>query len=510
MPQVSPVRPGDVIAGKYRVERVLGQGGMGYVVAARHLQLDQLVAIKLLACGRHALDEGEATGRFVREAKAAGKLRNEHVARVFDVGTLETGEPYMVMEHLEGVDLSKLAKQRGRIPAHEACEYVLQACEALAEAHSFGFVHRDIKLANLFVTTGPAGGPLVKVLDFGISKTNPFGEQDHDITRSSSMLGSPRFMSPEQMRDPRAVDARSDVWSLGVVLYRLCGGKPPFEADTLGRLLSMVMHEVPEPLGAVAPDLPPGFDAVVMRCLEKDPARRVSSVAELAYALAPYAADPMRGHAAADRIAAMLSVAPIALSGSFPAAIATGRPSAPPHIADTGGTAAPWTGTHSAAFGMTAPSRSAIVWAAVAMATLIVAAALFVKVRHDQTIAEAKATAGETATANGGGAQANDALGTNEATATPTAMTPTTATTAVPPATNAAPAPPPTAIVAAPPATAIVAPPTAGAATTTTTTTSTTTKTGASDERPRRPGAGAAGPPPGPARPAARPSRSSS
>ncbi|HEY8076547.1 MAG TPA: serine/threonine-protein kinase, partial [Labilithrix sp.] len=171
MAQPPSVRPGDVLAGKYRVERVLGQGGMGYVVAALHLQLDQLVAIKLLRHG--ALDEGEATGRFVREAKAAGKLRNEHIARVYDVGELESGEPYMVMEYLEGTDLSKLAKQRGRLPVGEATEYLLQACEALAEAHSFGFVHRDIKLANLFITTGPAGGPLVKVLDFGISKTNP-------------------------------------------------------------------------------------------------------------------------------------------------------------------------------------------------------------------------------------------------------------------------------------------------------------------------------------------------
>src|SRR6185369_3854912 len=171
---------------------------------------------------------------------------------------LDDGAPYMVMEYLEGCDLSALAKQRQVVTASEAAEYVIQACEALAESHSLGIIHRDIKLANLFVTRGPAGSPLVKVLDFGISKTNPFGESEHDMTRTTSMLGSPRFMSPEQMRDPRAVDGRTDIWSLGVCMYRLVAGRPPFEADTLGRLLTMVMHEEPLPLGAHVSHLPPG------------------------------------------------------------------------------------------------------------------------------------------------------------------------------------------------------------------------------------------------------------
>ena len=386
------VKPGDVLAGKYRVERVLGSGGMGYVVAARHLQLDQLVAMKFLRKLGAGLDETEATGRFLREAKAVVRLRDEHVAKVFDVGTLETGEPYIVMEYLDGCDLSALAKQRGQIPVSEAVEYVMQACEALAEAHSIGIVHRDVKLANLFVTRGHAGSPLVKVLDFGISKVNPFGEAaaEHEMTRTSSMLGSPRFMSPEQMRDPRKVDPRSDLWSLGVVLYRLVAGKPPFEAETLGRLLSMVMHENPDPLSASRGDLPPGFAEVVHHCLEKDPNVRFSNVAELAYALAPYAVDPVRARGVADRVAQTLSVAQMprtlelaAVMGTGPHTVTTmsGRPSSPPGASDTG-TAAPWTGTHGGR--RLVATRAGLIWAAVALFAMLVAVVVFVKVRSDR------------------------------------------------------------------------------------------------------------------------------
>ena len=377
---MSSVRPGDVLAGKYRVERVLGSGGMGYVVAARHLQLDQLVAMKFLRRDGSSLDETEATGRFLREAKAVVRLKDEHVAKVFDVGTLESGDPYIVMEYLDGCDLSALAKQRGAIPTAEAVDYIMQACEALAEAHSLGIVHRDVKLANLFVTRGPAGSPLVKVLDFGISKVNPFGESDHEMTRTASMLGSPRFMSPEQMRDPRSVDARSDIWSLGVVLYRLVSGKPPFEADTLGRLLTMVMHENPSPLSAVRGDLPPGFSEAVGRCLEKDAGLRYSNIAELAYALVPFAADPHRAGGVADRIAATLSVAqmPRSVEVALPS-IPFATPSGPPGQNDTG-TAAPWAGTHGGA----REPRNGMIWAAMALVATLGAGALFAKVRHDR------------------------------------------------------------------------------------------------------------------------------
>jgi serine/threonine-protein kinase len=408
---MSSVRPGDVLAGKYRVERVLGSGGMGYVVAARHLQLDQLVAMKFLRRENAALDETEATGRFLREAKAVVRLRDEHVAKVFDVGTLESGEPYIVMEYLDGCDLSALAKQRGQLPVSEAVEYVMQACEALAEAHSLGIVHRDVKLANLFVTRGHAGSPLVKVLDFGISKVNPYAgsEADQEMTRTASMLGSPRFMSPEQMRDPRAVDARSDLWSLGVVLYRLVAGKPPFEAETLGRLLTMVMHENPDPLSAARPDLPPGFSEVVQHCLEKDPNHRFANIAELAYALAPFTVDPNRARGVADRIAQTLSVAQMPrtmemhalhalhVTGQSGALVPPGahsqsvsRDGVPP--AHDTGTAAPWTGTHGTPKRPDA-TRANVVWASVALAALCVAAVFFLKVRSDRQEVAAAAAA---------------------------------------------------------------------------------------------------------------------
>lgn len=274
--------PGTLVGEKYQLQELLGRGGMGAVYAARHLALDGLFAIKFLTPG--ALDREEAHARFYGEAKAAALLTNEHVAHVCDVGIHDGDELYIVMEHLEGKDLGVLAAERGAFPASEAAGYALQVCEALGEAHAHRIIHRDIKLANLFVTHR-FGQPFIKVLDFGISKVLGVG----DVTRTAAMLGSPKYMSPEQMNDPRTVDGRSDIWSLGVVLYRLVSGVMPFDGETLGRVCMLILSGHPAPLRAIRPDLAAGFEHVVNRCLEKDPLRRFQTVADLAAALAPFA-----------------------------------------------------------------------------------------------------------------------------------------------------------------------------------------------------------------------------
>jgi serine/threonine-protein kinase len=192
-----PVAQGDVLAGKYRVDHVLGVGGMGVVVSATHLQLDQRVALKfMLPVG---LAHPALVERFAREARAAARLKSDHVARVLDVGTLDSGSPYMVMEYLEGSDLGSVVAERGPMPVHMAVDCVLQACDAVAEAHAIGIIHRDLKPRNLFLTGRNDGRALVKVLDFGISK-HKTGASDLSLTRTTEIIGSPNYMSPEQLR----------------------------------------------------------------------------------------------------------------------------------------------------------------------------------------------------------------------------------------------------------------------------------------------------------------------
>jgi serine/threonine-protein kinase len=270
---------GAVLAGKYRVDRVLGQGGMGVVVQAMHLQLHQPVAMKFLL--PEVLGSQQVVQRFLREAQAAVRLKSEHVARVIDVGTLETGAPYMVLEYLEGADLSNFP--RSQLALGGIIDLMLQACEALAEAHALGIVHRDIKPANFFITRRADGTPLLKVIDFGISKAPTMSSQ---LTATQAVMGTPAYMSPEQMRSSRDVDHRSDIWSLGIVLYELLQGAPPFGGDTFS---SMVLKVVNEPLPRLTVRLPGDLDEIVYRCLEKDPARRFQNTAELAQALARYA-----------------------------------------------------------------------------------------------------------------------------------------------------------------------------------------------------------------------------
>jgi serine/threonine-protein kinase len=306
---MTPVNPGQILAGKYRVERVLGVGGMGVVVAALHLQLDERVAIKFLL--PEALENAEAVARFAREARAAVKIKSLHVARVIDVGTLETGAPYMVMEFLHGQDLSQRLRDNGALPVSDAVDYVLQACEALAEAHALGIVHRDLKPANLFLTRLADGSDCVKVLDFGISKiTQPSSSgQDFGMTKTQAIMGSPLYMSPEQMASSRDVDGRSDIWAVGTILYELLARRVPFMGETMPQLCAMILQHPPPPPRTFRPDIPEGLEQVILRCLEKDRNLRFGNVAELAHALVPYGSQ--FAARSADKVSRVLSAAGI-------------------------------------------------------------------------------------------------------------------------------------------------------------------------------------------------------
>jgi serine/threonine-protein kinase len=313
MHELTQVKEGDVLAGKYRVERVLGVGGMGVVVSALHVQLEERVAIKFLL--PQALTNPDAVARFGREARAAVKIKSEHVARVTDVGVLESGAPYMVMEFLHGRDLAAVVHEGGPLPVPVAVEYVLQACEALAEAHALGIVHRDLKPANLFLTLRADGTPSVKVLDFGISKvTAPHGSSDMGMTRTQTIMGSPLYMSPEQMASSRDVDARSDIWAAGTVLYELVTGRVPFQAETMPQLCSMILRDDPPSPRSFQPGIPDGLQHVILRSLQKQRSERYQNVAEFAAALAEYA--PNVGPRSAERIARVLAGGAPSLSAS--------------------------------------------------------------------------------------------------------------------------------------------------------------------------------------------------
>lgn len=331
-PPPPPVAPGDVLAGKYCVERVLGFGGMGVVVAALHMQLGQHVALKFLL--PDGMANPQVVQRFEREARAAAQLRSEHVARVIDVGRMEAGTPYIVMELLNGQDMGDLLIDSGPLSEVDACDYVLQACEAIAEAHTIGIVHRDLKPKNLFVTRRVDGAPLIKVLDFGISKVS--GAADLNLTGTAEIIGSPNYMSPEQLRASRDVDPRSDIWSIGAILYELLGGRVPFVAETLTQLCSMVLTEPPRPLEELRPEVHPELRRVIAKCLEKDPANRFRNVGELAMALAPFAS------AAGSTLASRVAV--VAGSGRYlPESASSPRVSVP--VPGGGSTSVSWDAT---------------------------------------------------------------------------------------------------------------------------------------------------------------------
>jgi serine/threonine-protein kinase len=291
--------PGSVIAGKYCIDGELGAGGMGVVLSARHLDLEAPVAIKVMR--DELAGNEEVVARMLFEARAAAQMRSAHVVRVLDVGRLESGAPYIVMERLEGRDLAQELVQRGPLSVEQAVDYVLQACEGLAEAHAAGIVHRDLKPENLFLADTPEGR-LLKILDFGISKSlgpTPRLGPRSVLTNAGCSVGSPYYMSPEQMRGSAAVDARSDIWSLGAILHELLTGDCPFNGESIPVVCSNVLNLDPPELPPLAWDGVEQLQAIIRRCLEKDPARRFQSVAELATALREV--DALRAAGSAER-----------------------------------------------------------------------------------------------------------------------------------------------------------------------------------------------------------------
>jgi serine/threonine-protein kinase len=291
-----PVSPGQLIAEKYRVEHVLGVGGMGVVVAATHLHLHQPVAIKFML--PEAAADPESVARFLREARNAVQLKSEHVARVLDVATLENGSPFIVMEFLDGMTADELLESGHVLTIGEAVEYTIQVCEAVAEAHARGIIHRDLKLANLFMTSSADKRALVKVIDFGLSR--PVDRDSKRITKDMALMGTPAYMSPEQLRSADDIDTRADLWALGVVLFELLTGQVPFTGATSPEVCSQVLTGAPLDPRRIRPEIPDRLAAIIARCLQKDRELRYATVTELAEALDPFV--PEGGTRAGDRI----------------------------------------------------------------------------------------------------------------------------------------------------------------------------------------------------------------
>jgi serine/threonine-protein kinase len=282
----SPLAPGDTVGGRYRVGKVIGEGGMGIVFEATHLGLETEVALKVIRSDLGS--DAEFVLRFVNEARAAALLKGEHIARVYDVGTLESGEPYLVMERLEGIGLEAFLEHVGPLEPAAAVRLLLEVCEGLAEAHALSLVHRDIKPANLFLSRYPDGRTVLKILDFGIAKRLT-DKRRRTLTDPAQSLGSPWYMSPEQMMDSAHVDARTDIWSLGVLLYELLTGEHPFDGRSVPEVCAKVLRGPAPSVRELRRDVDRGLDAVILGCLEKDPERRLPDVRTLAESLLEFA-----------------------------------------------------------------------------------------------------------------------------------------------------------------------------------------------------------------------------
>ncbi len=316
---MSELRPGTVIAGRFRIERRIGAGAMAFVYEAVHLELRQKVALKFLNDAYRA--DQDAASRFVREARAQFSLRSEHVGRVFDVGRTESGQPFIVMELLEGQSLKEVLDERERLGVDEALSILEQVCEGVGEAHALGIVHRDLKPGNIFVTKDPKnpnGAPLVKVLDFGLAKAREHASEG-SLTAADMLIGTPRYMAPEQFAHAGMVGAATDVWALGIVLYRMVTGDLPFDGPHPLAIAQRIRSEDPVPPTRLRPDLPEPVSALILKCLARDPVKRFANATELGHALASLARPSM----------APVSPRAAAMKGTLPAPAPVPRRSQP-------------------------------------------------------------------------------------------------------------------------------------------------------------------------------------
>jgi eukaryotic-like serine/threonine-protein kinase len=292
---------GEVIGESYRIDHYMRAGRMGVVAAATRVADGERFALKFL---RPELAEHErSVERFLREARAAHAIMSEHIARVIDVGKLDDGAPFMVMEHVEGIDLRKLLAQDGPLSVEDAVDYALQAAEAVAEAHALGIVHRDLKPSNLLLSRRADGSPLIKVIDFGVAKIMEDPDMQKKLTTTGKIVGSPFYWSPEQIRDSRDVDGRTDVWGLGNVLYEFLTGHPPFRSKSLMSIVAKIIGDPHTSVHEKRADVPLGLAAVLDRCLEKERSDRYQTLTSLAEALTPFAPD--RSRPCVERIAAI-------------------------------------------------------------------------------------------------------------------------------------------------------------------------------------------------------------
>jgi serine/threonine protein kinase len=340
---VSPYpAPGEVLDGKYRIERLLGEGGMGAVAKATHMLRRAPVALKFMSPAVLALQG--AVERFVNEGVAASQIDSDHVVKVFDVGRLPTGAPYLVMEFLDGSDLGQLlAAAGGRIDGPRAVHFALQILRALQTAHASGIIHRDMKPSNVFVINKDGEPDFVKLVDFGISKVrsdDPSG-RSANLTRTNSALGTPLYMSPEQARSPRDVDHRADIYSVGAILYELLSGRTPYIAESgeYTEILFKIFTTDPQPLQQLRPDVPEGLVQIVHRALARDANLRFGSASDMAEALAPWADDRsaqvvarVRGGRGRSLAPPSLQATPVVGAAAALAPMPSGAGSRPPQV----------------------------------------------------------------------------------------------------------------------------------------------------------------------------------